>query len=92
LQGTKIFFVSDTHGIISKSVWNSVPFFHILNTGCLAPCLAHDLHGGIFKTDISNILTELSRKHLMTWSETQAGLLELQTLLRFEDKYDLSTR
>jgi len=89
---TAVFCFSDTHGIVSPSIWNRVPFFHILQPGSLAPCMAHDLNGGIFKTDISLILSEFSSEGHMSWASIQNCLTKLRAILRFEDKADLSTR
>jgi hypothetical protein len=63
-----------------------------MSPGSLAPCIAHDVNGGFFRNDISAIFLDLSQRGDMNWKSIQSGLLELNSLLRFQDKYDFSTR
>ncbi len=89
----KIYFFTDTHDIVSQSVWNRVPHFHILAPGSLAPCIALDVNGGFFRVDISSIFLDFSSqgsKGHMNWQSIQSGLLELNSILRFQPGVDFN--
>ncbi len=69
-----------------------MPYFHILDQGRLAPCIAHDLQGGFAKLDIVDILLDLSTQQGVCWTTLQDGISDLRNILKYEDKRDLSTR
>lgn len=95
---TRLFFCSNMvqlvfiNKLISRSTWNSVPHYHVLLPGRLAPCLAHDLMSGFVKRDISDILLSMSLSSPMSWKFYQEGLYDLKRLLSHEDRRDLSTK
>ena len=85
-------FMDDSHGIVKRSIWNAVSFFHVMDSGSVAPCSAHDINGGFAKEDISLILKFIARERGIDWGFLQNGLLNMHCILRFEDKRDLSVR
>jgi len=63
-----------------------------LEPGRLAPCIAHDVDGGVGKAELGFIFLQLSRDKLITWEWLQTKLVELRSILIRHDKSDLSTR
>ena len=63
-----------------------------MDPGKLAPCIAHDIDGGIGKAELGWIFIQLSDDKMFSWEFIQTKLVQLRNLLRWKDKSDLSTR
>jgi len=92
LDGSTIKLPPLTHGILENSIWNKLPFFHVMRPGMLIPCMAHDVLAGLGRTELSLIMIDLSKSHNIEWRFLQANLKILQQNLSYEDKRDFSSK
>jgi hypothetical protein len=63
-----------------------------MDPGRLAPCIAHDVDGGVGKAELGWILLQIANEKLISWKFFRSKLEDLRTVLRRKDKSDLSTR
>jgi hypothetical protein len=63
-----------------------------MEPGRLAPCIAHDVDGGVGKSELGWILSELVADKMLRWDFIQSRLMDLRNVLIGQDKSNLSTR
>ncbi len=63
-----------------------------MDPGRLAPCIAHDIGGGVGKAELGWIFMQLSKDKMLPWESIQRKLVDLRSVLVRKDKSDLSTR
>jgi hypothetical protein len=81
-----------THGLKYNSIWNEIPFYHVMDPGSLAPCIQHDLFGGIGRSDMSYILIDLAKQHHITWDTLRIKLKKMRDDLKNKDRRDLMVK
>jgi len=63
-----------------------------MEPGRLAPCIAHDVDGGVGKVDLALILYQISYDKFIVWDNLKIMLNGLRKILTGKDKSNLSTR
>jgi len=92
LDGTFKQLPAVTHGIVECSIWNEIPFYHVMRPGMLVPCLSHDIMGGLGRRELSLILIDLCKSNFVDWKFFQANFKILKRNLRYGDKQDFSSK
>ncbi len=63
-----------------------------MEPGRLAPCIAHDVDGGVGKFDLALILYQIHHDKLIVWDDLKMMLDGLRKILTGKDKQNLATR
>lgn len=91
-DGTFVTLPPLTHGICYPTIWNEVPYFHVMRQGMLIPCAAHDVLAGIARRELSAIFLDIGKSKYVTWSFLQINLKKLKSMLVYGDKRNISSK